>query len=706
MRVWPGRPYPLGATWDGRGVNFALFSENATRIELCLFDGPADRRGRRVDLTERTDHVFHAYLPGERPGRLYGYRAHGPYEPALGHRFNPNKLLFDPYAKAVGRGVTWDDALHGYTIGHADADLSFDERDSAPFAPLAAVVDPAFDWGNDRPPDRPWHETLVYELHVGGFTKKLPGVPESLRGTYAGVGTGAAIRHLMDLNVTAVELLPVHYHLDDRHLLERGLTNYWGYNTLGFFAPESTYATAPGRAAREFREMVKALHAAGIEVILDVVFNHTAEGNQLGPTLSFRGLDNASYYLLSPEDPRYTMDFTGCGNTPRLAHPRVLQLVADSLRYWVAEMHVDGFRFDLAAALAREALEADARAGFFRVVRQDPVLSRVKLIAEPWDVGPDGYMVGKFPPGWAEWNGDYRDVVRDYWAGNDVAAKRLADRLAGSPDHYERAGRRPQAGVNFVTAHDGFTLADLVSYNEKHNQANGEENRDGHSDNRSWNCGREGPTDDPGVNELRDRQRRNLLATLFLSQGVPMIVAGDELGHTQHGNNNAYCQDNDLTWLDWRLDGPRAAFLEFVKKLSGLWHGQPVLRRRAFFKDLPGRDAGEGTGDLSWFAPSGAELAGADWENPARALAVRLSGDRIAEPDERGDRVVGDTLLVTFNVAPEATEFVLPGAGARTAWELVLDTADPDRRPESFDGGGRYEATGRSVAVFRARPTE
>ncbi|VTU01973.1 glycogen debranching protein : Isoamylase OS=Isosphaera pallida (strain ATCC 43644 / DSM 9630 / IS1B) GN=Isop_2400 PE=4 SV=1: CBM_48: Alpha-amylase [Gemmataceae bacterium] len=702
MRVWPGRPYPLGATWDGTGVNFAVFSENATRIELCLFESAEGRSEQRIELTERTDQVFHAYLPDALPGQFYAYRAHGPYEPEKGHRFNPNKLLFDPYAKAVGRGIAWDNALYGYTIGDEAVDLSFDLRDSAPYAPLAVVADTAFTWGDDRPLMHPWHETLVYEVHVKGFTKRLPGVPDHLRGTYAGLGSAAAVRHLKDLNVTAVELLPVHYRADDRHLGERGLTNYWGYNTLGYFAPDPRFATAPDRAVWEFKSMVRALHAAGIEVILDVVYNHTAEGNQCGPTLSFRGLDNANYYFLSPEHPRYYMDFTGCGNTPRMGHPRVLQLITDSLRYWVQEMHVDGFRFDLATALARESIDADTLGTFFRVVQQDPVLSRVKLIAEPWDTGPGGYQVGNFPHGWAEWNGEYRDAVREFWSGTAVTAERLALRLCGSPDLYDRTGRKPHASVNFVTCHDGFTLADLVAYEQKRNEANGEENRDGEGHNRNWNCGAEGPTDDPEVLALRERQRRNHLATVFLSQGVPMLLGGDELGHTQHGNNNTYCQDNELTWLDWEPSGPRTAHLEFVKKLTRVWREQPVLRRRTFFQDRPIR--GEDAGDVSWFTPVGRELTEAEWGEPTHALAVRFAGDLIREPDERGEVVTGDTLYAVFNAGGQQLPFTLPGTHPRHVWELLFDTADDDRRPELFDGGHQCRVAARSVVLFRTRP--
>ena len=700
MRVWPGRPYPLGATWDGAGVNFALFSEQATRIELCLFDGADAPRETRIELTERTDQVFHAYLPDLLPGQLYGYRADGPYEPARGLRFNPNKLLLDPYTRAIGRDLTWDDALYGYTIGHPDADLSFDARDSAPFAPLGMVVDTAFTWGDDRAPGHTWHEMLIYELHVKGFTKRLPGVPEHQRGTYAGVGSEAAVQHLKDLNVTAVELLPVQYHLDDRHLVDRGLSNYWGYNTLGFSAPDPRYATETARAVWEFKTMVRALHDAGIEVILDVVFNHTAEGNQLGPTLAYRGLDNVNYYFLSPEDPRYYMDFTGCGNSPRMAHPVVLQLITDSLRHWVSEMHVDGFRFDLATTLARESLEADTLGGFFRIVRQDPVLSRVKLIAEPWDVGPDGYKVGQFPHGWAEWNGEYRDTIRDFWAGNDVSARRLAHRLCGSPDLYDRTGRRPHASVNFITAHDGFTLADLVAYEKKRNEANGEENRDGHNDNRNWNCGVEGPTDDRVVNELRERQRRNHLATLFLSQGVPMLLAGDELGQTQHGNNNGYCQDNEISWLDWEPAVEHERFLRFVKSITRLWRDQPVLRRRSFFQGRPIR--GAGVADVLWFTPAGEELKDEGWENPIQAFGVRFDGGLIGEPDERGRPVVGDTLFAAFNASAGGIPFVLPALNPRQNWELLIDTGNDPQGPEVAAARTSRLVEARSVVVFRA----
>jgi glycogen operon protein len=706
MRVWPGRPYPLGATWDGAGVNFALYSEHAAAAELCLFDGPdASAESHRLPLRERTDRVFHCYLPDVLPGQLYGYRVHGPFAPPDGHRFNEHKLLFDPYAKAVGRGSRHDPALFGYTIGHPDADLSFDTRDSAPFAPLAAVLDPAFTWGDDRKPNTPWHETLIYELHVKGFTKRLPGVPEKLRGTYAGLGCEAAVRHLKGLNVTAVELLPVHYRLDDQFLVDKGLSNYWGYNTLGFFAPDPRFAsnpTDPGRAAWEFKGMVRALHAVGIEVILDVVYNHTAEGNQLGPTLSMKGIDNLTYYHLRKDDRRFYTDFSGCGNTPQVGHPRVLQLVMDSLRYWVTEMRVDGFRFDLAPALARELYEVGKLNSFFDVIHQDPILSQVKLIAEPWDLGPGGYQVGNFPTGWTEWNGEYKDAVRKFWAGRPVPADTLSKRLCGSGDLYEQTGRRPYASINFVTCHDGFTLHDLVSYDAKHNEANGEENRDGTNDHHSWNCGVEGPTTDPAVKALRERQKRNLIATLLLSQGVPMLLAGDELGQTQRGNNNTYCQDNDLTWLDWEPTPEKQAFLEFVKTVTGIWKTQPVLKRRTFLQGRPIR--GSGVADVAWFAPAGTEIRDDDWAGPHRCFGCRLAGDLIDEVDDLGEPIRGDTLFVALNAQPGAVDFQLPATNPGQHWELLFDTADAARPPAALGRRPRYGLKEWSVAVFRTRP--
>ena len=704
MRKWLGRPYPLGATWDGAGVNFALFSEHATGVDLCLFDGPEPgARETRVPVTECVDHVWHVYLPDVTAGQLYGYRVHGPYEPEGGHRFNPHKLLLDPYAKLVARQIEWDDALFGYPIGTDD--LQFDPRDSARFAPLAAVIDPAFTWGDDRRPQTPWHKTVVYECHVKGFTRRMPGVPEHLRGTYLGLASDAAVEHLLSLGVTAVELLPVHHRADDRHLVEKGLSNYWGYNTLAFFAPDTRFAADPRQAVGEFKAMVRRLHAAGIEVILDVVYNHTAEGNQLGPTLSMKGIDNKSYYHLSPESNRYYMDFTGCGNTPRTAHPRVLQLMMDSLRYWVEEMHVDGFRFDLATALARELFEVDHLGSFFDIIHQDPVISRVKLIAEPWDVGPGGYQVGNFPVLWSEWNGEYRDVVRKFWAGQPVPASVLAHRLCGSGDLYEPTGRRPHASVNFVTCHDGFTLADLVSYDRKHNEANGEDNRDGGDHNHSWNCGHEGPTDDPAVLALRRRQRRNFLATLFLSQGVPMILAGDEFGHTQGGNNNTYCQDNELSWLDWTPSAERDALLGFARRLAKLRAEHPVLRRRRFFQGRPLR--GEGIQDVNWFDPAGTDLNDTEWADELPCLGMRLAGDRMDETDEFGEPVGDDSLFVILNSGPEV-RFTLPPTNPEHRWELLLDTAHDDPPAISLGGGDEYPVAAHALAVFitRLRPEE
>ena len=704
MRVWPGRPYPLGATWDGTGTNFALFSEHGSKVELCLFDSvESTAEAHRIALPERTDLVFHGYLPDVGPGQLYGYRVHGPHEPAAGRRFNPAKLLLDPYAKAIGRDLKWDDALFGYPVGGDD--LSMDQRDSAAFAPLASVLDTAFTWGDDRPPNTPWHRTLIYETHVRGLTMRHPEVPEEKRGTYAGVASEPIIRHLKELGVTAVELLPVHAHLDDRVLLDRGLTNYWGYNTLGFFAPHLEYASraSPRKSVQEFKMMVRTLHAAGIEVILDVVYNHTCEGSEFGPTLSWRGIDNAAYYRLAPESARHYMDFTGTGNTLNMMHPRVLQLIMDSLRYWVTEMHVDGFRFDLAATLARELFEVNRLGAFFDIIHQDPILSQVKLIAEPWDVGPGGYQVGNFPVGWTEWNGKYRDTVREFWKGDGETAGELATRLAGSSDLYEDDGRRPYASVNFITAHDGFCLQDLVSYDHKHNEANGENNRDGADDNRSWNCGVEGPSDDPNILALRERQKRNFIATLLFSQGVSMLFAGDELSHTKHGNNNTYCQDNELTWLDWNLDDRRRAFLEFVKKCTGIWREQPVLQRRKFFQGRPLR--GSATKDITFFEPSGQEMSDQAWGDPhVKCLGIRLAGDLINEVDERGEPIRGDTLLLLLNAHWEELPFSLPPAGAGGRWQTILDTARPgDELSQPHRAAGEtFPLFGRSLALLKA----
>ncbi len=696
-RVWPGRSFPLGANWDGKGVNFAVFSEAATAMELCLFDESGETE--RIRLTEYTDHVWHAYLPDALPGQLYGYRAHGPYEPARGVRFNPFKVLLDPYAHLVGREIKWDDSLFGYKIGGDD--LSFDERDSAPFAPLGMVIDPAFTWGGDRAPNVPWHKTLIYEVHVKNFTQRMPGVPEHLRGTYAGLASDAAIKHLRDLNVTTVELLPVHHRVNDRHLVERGLSNHWGYNTLGFFAPDTRFSSGRVSAVNEFKMMVRRLHGAGIEVILDVVYNHTGEGSQMGPTLSMRGLDNQAYYRLSPEDPRYHMDFTGCGNTPNMSHPRMLQLIMDSLRYWVEEMHVDGFRFDLASTLARELYEVDRLGAFFDIIHQDPVLSRTKLIAEPWDVGPGGYQVGNFPVLWTEWNGEYRDTVRRFWTGTGEAAPQFASRLCGSSDLYEHGGRRPYASINFVTCHDGFTLRDLVSYNHKHNEANGEDNRDGADNNNSWNCGAEGPTDNPQIKALRLRQQRNLMATLLLSQGVAMIFSGDELGHTKNGNNNTYCQDNELTWLDWTESDDKKTMLAFTQKLTRIWRDQPVLKRRKFFQGRPIK--GEGVADLSWFKPDGSEMTEADWKGSVKVIGLRLAGDLMDEIDDHGEPIHGDTLFLLFNCSDKTVRCVLPATNPDQRWELLVDTAELNPTQRLRSGGEKSTLTDRSVKVYRTR---
>jgi glycogen operon protein len=703
MRVWPGFPYPLGATWDGAGVNFALFSEHAAKVELCLFDSVyAQAEATRIVLPEQTDQVWHGYLPDARPGQFYGYRVHGPYEPDAGQRFNPNKLVLDPYAKAIGRKGHWSDAMFGYKIGDPAEDLSFDDRDNAAYASLGMVIDPAFTWGEDRPPRIPWHKTIIYEMHVKGFTKRHPDVPEELRGTYAGLTTEAAIRHLVDLGVTTIELMPVHHHLDDRHLIERGLSNYWGYNSLAFFAPDIRYtaSSSPGESVRDFKMMVRAVHAAGLEVILDVVYNHTGEGSHLGPTLSFRGIDNVAYYRLQKDQPRYYQDFTGCGNSLNMQHPRVLQLIMDSLRYWVLEMHVDGFRFDLASTLARELHEVDRLGAFFDIIHQDPVLSQTKLIAEPWDLGAGGYQVGNFPVLWTEWNGKYRDCLRHFWKGDGGTAAEFATRLCGSSDLYEQSGRRPYASINFITCHDGFTLHDLVSYNDKHNEANGEENRDGSNDNLSWNCGAEGPTDDPAIRSLRARQLRNFLATLVLSQGVPMILGGDELGHTQSGNNNTYCQDNELTWLNWKLGEEEQKLLAFVRRVIGLRHEQPILQSRKFFQGRSIR--GADIKDLTWLEPSGQEMRDEAWDTGfVRCLGIRLAGDVIQDLDERGQRIVGDTLLILFNAHHEMIAFTLP----QETWELVLDTAE--NPPETFQPGGKtFPLQGRSLAVLKLLKSE
>ncbi|PYV89963.1 MAG: glycogen debranching enzyme GlgX [Acidobacteria bacterium] len=703
MKVRPGNPYPLGATWDGAGVNFAIFSEHATKVELCLFDSPeAQHESARITLPEQTDLVWHGYLPDILPGQLYGCRVHGPYEPSLGHRFNPNKVVLDPYAKAIGRSIQWRNEMYGYRIGDSDGDLSMDDRDNAAYAPLAALVNTAFAWGNDRHPRIPWHKTVIYEVHVKGFTKLHPRVPRKMRATYSGFSSEPAIAHLKELGVTAVELMPVHHHAYDRHLVGRGLTNYWGYNTLAFFAPEIRYAmaSAPAGSVSEFKTMVRNLHAAGLEVILDVVYNHTAEGNHLGPTLSLRGIDNASYYRLVPDNRRCYIDYTGCGNTLNMVHPRVLQLIMDSLRYWVLEMHVDGFRFDLASTLARELHEVDKLGAFFDIIHQDPVLSQVKLIAEPWDLGEGGYQVGNFPVGWTEWNGKYRDAIRRFWKGDGGVVSELATRLGGSSDLYGSSGRRPYASVNFVTCHDGFTLHDLVSYNHKHNEANGENSADGENNNLSWNCGAEGPTNDKRINALREKQKRNFLATLMLSQGVPMLCGGDELGRTQLGNNNAYCQDNEISWFHWDLTPVQNDLLEFTRYLVRLRKTQPVLMRRRFFQGRSIR--GAGVKDIAWFEPSGREMTDADWNaHSAHCLGVFLNGKELQEIDEEGGPIEGDTLFVMFNAQHETISFALPMPGPDDVWERILDTAEKRWKRRQRLRDHSYKLRSRSLAVFR-----
>jgi isoamylase len=706
-RIWPGAPYPLGATWDGVGVNFALFSANATKVELCLFDSPtATRESHRVTLPEQTDMVWHGYMPDIRPGQLYGYRVYGPYDPQAGHRFNPNKVVMDPYAKAVGRTVRWGQyEMFGFKVGDPGADLSFDDRDNAAFAPMGTVIDSTFTWGDDRPPRTPWHKTVIYEMHVRGFTMGHPRVPELLRGTYEALTTDEALGHLVSLGITAIELMPVHHFLNDQHLVERGLSNYWGYNTFCYFAPEIRYAAAGhvgDATVREFKRMVRALHSAGLEVILDVVYNHTAEGNQLGPTISLRGTDNAAYYRLVPDNPRYYLDFTGTGNTLNMRSPRVLQLIMDSLRYWVLEMHVDGFRFDLASTLARELYEVDRLGAFFDIIHQDPVISQVKLIAEPWDLGQGGYQVGNFPVLWTEWNGKYRDLVRRFWRGDDGVVSDFATRLAGSNDLYEHSGRRPYASINFVTAHDGFTLNDLVSYSEKHNEANGEENRDGENHNLSWNCGVEGPTTDKAILALRAQQKRNLMATLLLSAGVPMLSGGDEMCRTQRGNNNAYCQDNDISWTNWELGPEEAAFLDFTRRLVHLRQSEPVLQRRRFFQ---GR-AIRGVKDIMWVDPSGKEMTDDSWNSPLiRSLGVVYSGEGTGEVDERGQSITGDTLLVLMNAHHEAVLFKLPPLTVGV-WQRIVDTTNPKLPEAPQPADATYELRGQSLAVFRQVPPE
>ena len=701
MRPWPGSPYPLGATYDGAGTNFALFSEVAEQVELCLFHGEDTGQGwgieTRVALTEVDGFVWHGYLPDVGPGQRYGYRVHGTWDPIEGHRCNPGKLLLDPYGKAIEGQVRWGEAVFG-------EDRRFSRYrhsglDSAPFMPVNVVINPYFDWGNDRPPRVPYHETVIYEAHVRGLTLRHPGIPPKLRGTYAGLAHPAVIEHLLGLGVTAIELMPVHQFVSDSGLAERGLSTYWGYNTIGFFAPHNAYAAAdePGGQVLEFKSMVCALHEAGIEVILDVVYSHTAEGDHRGPTLSFRGIDNAGYYRLQDDDGRYYVDYTGTGNTLLMRHPHVLQMIMDSLRYWVIEMHVDGFRFDRAAALARELQDVDRLPAFFDLVQQDRVVSQVKLIAEPWDGGEGGYQVGNFPPLWSEWNGKYRDAVRDFWRGSPGMRADFATRLAGSSDLYAVSGRRPVASINFVTCHDGFTLRDLVSYNTKHNEPNGEGNRDGSDDNRSWNCGVEGPANDRAILALRARQQRNFLATLFCSQGVPMLLAGDEIGHTQGGNNNAYCQDNEISWVDWgQADSD---LLEFARAVSSLRREHPVFRRRRFFcgqlaghPELP---------DMVWFTPSGSEMSNQEWSTPhAHAMAVFLNGDALTEPGPRGERLCDDSFLLLFNPSPDTVSFTMPRPSYGNAWEIVVDTATGERT-DNVTAAQKVQLEPRSLWLLR-----
>ncbi len=699
-RVWPGGPYPLGATYDGTGTNFALFSEVASRVELCLFDDAGTET--RVELPERDAFVWHGYLPNVGPGQRYGYRVHGPYDPHAGHRCNPSKLLLDPYAKAIEGDIDWGQPCFSYTWGEED---SFNDEDSAPHMSKSVVISPFFAWDNDRHPRTPYNETVVYEAHVKGLTQTHPGIPEDVRGSYAALAHPVMIEHYKKHGITAVELMPVHQFVHDSHLADRGMRNYWGYNTIGFFAPHNDYSSGGqrGQQVQEFKAMVKALHAEGLEVILDVVYNHTAEGNHMGPTLSFRGIDNAAYYRLVDGDLEHYYDTTGTGNTLLMRHPHVLQLIMDSLRYWVTEMHVDGFRFDLASSLARQFHEVDRLSAFFDLVQQDPVVSQAKLIAEPWDVGEGGYNVGQFPPLWTEWNGKYRDTVRDYWRGEQATLAEFASRLTGSADLYESEGRRPFASINFVTAHDGFTVHDLVSYNDKHNEGNGEGGNDGESHNRSWNCGVEGETDDLEVIALREQQKRNFLTTLFLSQGVPMLLHGDELGRTQRGNNNVYAQDNELAWVDWERARDFEVLSDFTARLAKLRHDHPVFRRRRHFAGRVVR--GSTLEDIGWFTPAGEEMSDDDWDSGfAKSVAVFLNGEGIREPDARGERVVDDSFFLLFNGHSESIAFALPEIGAGERWQIVVDTAAPmldDADPRSVKTGEAVPVEARSVLVLQ-----
>jgi isoamylase len=701
-RVQEGRPYPLGATWDGLGVNFAIFSANATKVELCIFDAKGETELERIELPEYTNEVFHGYLPEARPGMTYGYRVHGPYEPDAGHRFNPNKLLLDPYAKQHLGAVKWDDALFGYTIGHPDGDLSFDERDSASFVPKCRVVDSAFTWGDERRPRVPWERTIFYETHVKGFTQRHPAVAEADRGKFAGLMNREIVDYIRSLGVTSVELLPIHAFVDDSYLVEKGLRNYWGYNSLGFFAPDPRYLAGP--FVNEFKEFVSAFHHAGLEVILDVVYNHTAEGNENGPTLSFKGIDNAAYYRLLPDQKRYYINDTGTGNTVNTSHPRVMQMVTDSLRYWAGEMRVDGFRFDLATILAREPTGFSEESSFLHACQQDPLLGEVKMIAEPWDCGPGGYQVGRFPPGWAEWNDGYRDTIRSYWRGDEGQVPAVANKISASADIFDQRGRKPWASVNFITAHDGFTLHDLVCYNDKHNEANGEDNRDGHSHNLSNNYGAEGPTDDPEITDTRYRQLRNLFATLLFSRGTPMILAGDEFARTQGGNNNAYAQDNEIGWIDWHVTGESRNLAKFVQKLIMLRQSLPMLRRGTFLHGT--FDEELGVKDVAWITPAGTEFEQENWDDSdARCFGMLLDG----RAQSTGIRRAGTdaTMLIVMNAHDDVVNFTLPAANGGLRWRCVIDTNLPNREKlVPFDFGTQYMATGRSFLVFMLEPEE
>jgi isoamylase len=704
MKILPGRPHPLGATWDGAGTNFAIYSEHAEWVELCLFDKADEAETTCIRLAERTTYVWHGYLRGLQPGQMYGYRVHGPFQPGDGLRFNSNKLVIDPYARALAGQVDWASPIFPYQPGNGDADLSFDENDDAAGMQKCVVVNPYFDWAEDRALRVPLSDSVIYELHVKGFTKLHPEIPEALRGTYAGLAAKPSIQYLKRLGVTAVELMPVHAFLTDKHLAEKGLTNYWGYNTTNFFSPDSRYSGSGDRGGQvsEFKSMVKAFHREGIEVILDVVYNHTAEGNHMGPLLSFRGVDNPTYYRLVPDDQRYYMDYTGTGNSLNARHPQVLKLIMDSLRYWIQEMHVDGFRFDLAATLARELHDVDRLSAFFDIIHQDPVISEVKLIAEPWDVGDGGYQVGNFPAGWAEWNGRYRDTVRRYWKSDEGQLSDFGYRLTGSSDLYDRDGRRPSASINFVTAHDGFTLHDLVSYNGKHNEANQEDNRDGSNDNFSWNMGAEGPTEDPEIIERRERQKRNFLTTLLFSQGVPMILGGDEIGHSQNGNNNAYCQDNETTWINWSLDQRRVALLEFTQKLIQMRRDHPNLHRRKFYQDRAIRGTEER--DIVWLRPDGEEMTDDEWGlGWVRCLGLILNGETLGDVDEAGEPITDDTFLVMLNCHHEAIQFYLPKPPAADKWEAIIDTNNPalDVDTRFSEPGTAVELVPLSLIVYR-----